>query len=64
MKYGNSRARFGYADDTGILKVDRTVTESATRAQKEVNSLLEWARNNGVSFDSQKPEVIQFHGRR
>lgn len=64
MKCGNLRARFGYADDIGILGVGRTVKESATKAQQEVDSLLEWSRNNGVSFDKQKSEMIQFQGRR
>ena len=64
MKSGNSRARFAYADDIGILGIGRTISESASKAQQEVDSLLEWARNNAVSFDKQKSEMIQFHGRR
>lgn len=64
MKYENFRARFGYADDIGILGTGRTVAESATGAQKEVDSLLEWVINNAVSFDSQKSEAIQLQGHR
>ncbi|KAI0990763.1 hypothetical protein K3495_g17424, partial [Podosphaera aphanis] len=63
MRNGNSRARFSYADDIGILGVGRTINESAA-AQDEVNSLLKWANDNAVAFDIEKSEVVQFSGRR
>ncbi|KAI0991464.1 hypothetical protein K3495_g16723, partial [Podosphaera aphanis] len=64
MRSGNSRARFSYADDIGILGVGRTINESAAAAQDEVNSLLKWANDNAVAFDIEKSEVVQFSGRR
>lgn len=63
MCSGNSRARFSYADDLGILGIGRTIAESAIAAQQEVDSLLRWANYNAVSFDPRKTEVIQFNGR-
>lgn len=64
MKSGNVRARFGYADDIRILGIGRATSESVSDAQREVDNLMDWARNNAVSFDTQKPEVIQFSTRR
>ncbi|KAI0993628.1 hypothetical protein K3495_g14556, partial [Podosphaera aphanis] len=63
MHNGNKRARFSYADDIGILGVGRTIVESAATVQQEVKSLLEWAHDNAVVFDTEKSEVIQFPGR-
>lgn len=64
MRSGNSNARFSYADDIGILGIGRTVAESATVVQREVDKLLDWANDNAVKFDPGKTEVIQFRGRR
>lgn len=64
MRSGNSISRFGYADDIGILSVGRTITDSADAAQREVGSLLKWARENAVSFDTEKSQVVQFNRRR
>lgn len=41
MKSGNFKARFGYADDIGILGIGRIVAESASKAQQEADSLLD-----------------------
>lgn len=64
MSSGNSISRFGYADDIRILGIGRTITDSADAAQREVDSLLNWARENVVSFDTEKSEVVQFNRRR
>ncbi|KAI0994897.1 hypothetical protein K3495_g13283 [Podosphaera aphanis] len=63
MRSGNTRARFSYADDIGILGFGRTINESAAAAQDKVNSLLKWANDNAVAFDIEKSEVVQFSGR-
>ena len=34
MRGGNSKARFSYADDLGILGIGRTMSEATTAAQK------------------------------
>lgn len=39
LKSGNTIARFGYADDIGILGSGRTVSESAATRQSEVDEL-------------------------
>ncbi|KAI0994968.1 hypothetical protein K3495_g13212 [Podosphaera aphanis] len=63
MRSGNTKARFSYADDVGILGIGRTIQESAEKAQQEVDSLLDWAQRNAVLFEVAKSEVIQFPGR-
>ena len=63
MRSGNSRARFSYADDIGILGIGRTIAETTTAVQREVDNLLDWANVNAVKFDSNKTEVIQFNWR-
>ncbi|KAI1004666.1 hypothetical protein K3495_g3552 [Podosphaera aphanis] len=63
MRSGNTKARFSYADDVGILGIGRTIQESAEKAQQEVDSLLDWAQRNVVLFEVAKSEVIQFPGR-
>ena len=64
MCSGVERARFSYADDIGILGIGPTVAESASSAQREVDSLMDWAKENAVSFDTSKSEVIHFPGRK
>lgn len=63
MCSGTPQLRFSYADDVGILGFGTNVAESAAAAQREVDHLLEWARNNAVAFDTAKSEVIQFPGK-
>ena len=64
MRSGNAISRFSYADDVGILGFGPTIAESAAAAQREVDHLFEWSRQNAVAFDTNKSEVVQFPGRR
>lgn len=41
-------------DDIGILRIGRKFTESATKAWKKIDSLVDLARINTVSFESIK----------
>lgn len=62
MRDGNPGRRFSYADDVGVLVFGRTIVDSASAAQEEVNQLTSWAKNNAIAFDIDKSEVIQFPG--
>lgn len=62
MSGTNSRTRFSYANDMKILGIGRALTDSAAAVQREVNILLDWARENAVSFDLTKTKVVQFPG--
>lgn len=41
MKNGDSRARFEYAEDIGIIGILRTIKEATAKVQQELDSLLE-----------------------
>lgn len=64
MCNGNSRMKFSYADDVGILRIGKKIAESEASAHCEVGELLDCAQKNAVSFDIEMSEVIQFSGRR
>lgn len=46
-----------------MLGIGQTIAESDACAQQEVNSLLNWAKDNAVAFDTNKSEVIRTPGR-
>ncbi|KAI0994491.1 hypothetical protein K3495_g13690 [Podosphaera aphanis] len=64
LRSGNPRARSGYANAIGILGIGPTSVESALAAEREVDSLLVWAKEDAVSFDTEKSEVIHINCRR
>ena len=53
-------SRFGYADDTLMLRTGRNLFESAALAQQDLDDLIEWGNQNGVTFDPAKTEVMHF----
>lgn len=55
-----SQWRFGYADDIAIMRAGKTTEEAAASAQEEVDDIIKWSRENAVSFDPTKTEVIYF----
>jgi ribonuclease HI len=59
-RLGNSKGRFGYADDTGILCVGKTLDETAVKASHYVHELVTWGAANGIAFDPKKTEVMHF----
>ncbi|KJZ69554.1 hypothetical protein HIM_11047 [Hirsutella minnesotensis 3608] len=59
-RLGNSKGRFGYADDTAILCVGDSLDETSAEASHHVRELLSWGAANGISFDPDKTEVIHF----
>lgn len=59
-KLGFQLGRFGYADDTTILRTGRTLRESAKLATADVRELISWGAANGITFDPEKTEVMHF----
>lgn len=43
LSCGNIKARLNHADDIGILGIGPMMANSVAAAQKEVNSLVDWA---------------------
>ncbi|PWI64260.1 hypothetical protein PCL_11334 [Purpureocillium lilacinum] len=56
----NSDGRFGYADDTAILRTGRTLEETTALTSRDMRELLTWGAANGVTFDPDKTEVMHF----
>ncbi|KAJ4176432.1 hypothetical protein NW755_14951 [Fusarium falciforme] len=52
--------RFGYADDTAMLRIGRTLKDTATESDGDISDLTGWGRENGVTFDIEKTEVMHF----
>jgi ribonuclease HI len=52
--------RFGYADDSGVLGVGKSVEEATANATRLVEEQLVWGRDNGVEFDLAKAEAQLF----
>ncbi|PWI70932.1 putative reverse transcriptase, partial [Purpureocillium lilacinum] len=59
-RLGNSEGRFGYADDTAMLRTGRTLEETTALASRDMEELLVWGAANGVTFDPDKTEVMHF----
>ncbi|KAK5992521.1 Xylosyltransferase oxt [Cladobotryum mycophilum] len=57
---GNRSGRFGYADDTAILRIGNTIEETVSLANADVAELSQWGTENAVSFDPDKTEVMHF----
>ncbi|OAQ65636.1 endonuclease/reverse transcriptase [Purpureocillium lilacinum] len=59
-RLGNSDGRFGYADDTAMLRTGRTLEETTALVSRDMEELLAWGAANGVTFDPDKTEVMHF----
>ncbi|KJZ68078.1 hypothetical protein HIM_12534 [Hirsutella minnesotensis 3608] len=59
-RLGNTRGRFGYADDSAILCVGDSLDETAAEASHHIRELISWGAANGISFDPEKTEVMHF----
>lgn len=62
-RLGNPKDRFGYADDTAILRIGESLNETAEAASEDMQELLTWGTANGVSLDPDKTEVMHFSRR-
>ncbi|PNP37739.1 hypothetical protein TGAMA5MH_10340 [Trichoderma gamsii] len=54
-------SRFGYADDVGIMAIGKDTRETTRMLQWELEDTLSWGRENAVSFDPDKAELVHFH---
>lgn len=61
---GGEKRRFGYADDSAMLAIARTLKESTRQAQEMLDNTILWGRENGSTFDPDKTEVMHFSRRR
>lgn len=61
LKLNDPDKRFGYADDVAIMAVGRDTRETSRMLQWELDDTLKWGRENAISFDPDKAELVHFH---
>ncbi|KAJ6436146.1 reverse transcriptase [Purpureocillium lavendulum] len=61
---GNPGGRFGYADDTAMLRVGCSLEETTALASRDMRELLAWGASNGVLFDPDKTEIMHFFSKK
>ena len=59
-RYLQPASRYGYADDTSMLRIGNTLGDTTDMVTADVNAVLQWGRENGVNFDHEKTEVMHF----
>ncbi|KAF4471945.1 reverse transcriptase [Fusarium albosuccineum] len=52
--------RFGYADDTAMIRIGDTLEETAALATMDLKMLIDWGAENAISFNHKKTEVMHF----
>lgn len=52
--------RFGYADDTAMLRIGNTLEETTEQVENDIQALIAWGHDNAISFDYEKTEVMHF----
>lgn len=60
LRLGKQKGNFSYADDIAILRTGRTLTECTEILTQDLGKLLEWGKDNAISFDSEKTELQHF----
>lgn len=61
LRIGKQKGNFSYADDIAILQTGRTLTECTEQLTQDLGKLLEWGKENALSFDSGKTELQRFN---
>ncbi|PWI65419.1 hypothetical protein PCL_07020 [Purpureocillium lilacinum] len=59
-RLGNASGRFGYADDTAMLRVGCSLEETTALASRDMRELMTWGASNAVTFDPDKTEIMHF----
>lgn len=63
-RYLQPSSRFGYVDDTSMVRVGDTLEDTTNAINSDVAAVLAWGEENGVNFDPEKTEVMHFSRRR
>jgi hypothetical protein len=61
---GTSKARFGYADDVGLLATSPSLATNSTALSDPLQEALDWGATEGITFDPAKSELLHFSRRR
>ncbi|OHW96943.1 endonuclease reverse transcriptase [Colletotrichum incanum] len=57
---GRKRSRFGYADDIAIMASSTSLEDNCALLAKEWEEAQEWGASEGITFDTDKSELIHF----
>jgi ribonuclease HI len=63
LRLGKLGRRFGYADDIALLAISPTLESNTTLPTKDLQELLDWGFLEGITFDSNKTELLHFSRR-
>lgn len=58
---GDTTVKFGYADDIAFLRTGKDTLETTAALSRDALDFLQWGRENAVSFDPAKCELIHFN---
>jgi ribonuclease HI len=58
------KRKFGYADDICLLATSKTLEENCTALSTDCQELFDWAKEEGLTFDMDKSELLHLTRRR
>ena len=61
---GSPKARFGYADDVGLLAISSSLDTNSRTLSDSLQEALDWGTTEGITFDPGKSELMHFTRRR
>ena len=61
---GSPKARFGYADDVGLLVISPSLDTNSRSLSDLSQEALNWGSTEGITFDPAKSELMHFSRRR
>jgi ribonuclease HI len=64
FRLGRPKTRFGYADDAAFLAISPTLVENCQSLSSFLQEALDWGLTEGITFASDKYELIHFSRRR
>ena len=64
FRLGNSKTRFGYADDVALLVVSPSLAANSQALSASLQEALDWGSAEGITFDPDKSELLHFSRRR
>lgn len=56
----DTRHRFGYADDICFYRASKSLQSNARQLANDLNDVLNWGKENKVTIDPEKSELLHF----
>ncbi|KAI0992885.1 hypothetical protein K3495_g15299, partial [Podosphaera aphanis] len=64
FQLGSPSKRFGYADDVAFFQISKSLHENANLLAKDLRQAINWASEEGITFDPDKFGLLHFSRRR